>query len=166
MAIEEIKINPKENGGKGIERMYAYLQETKQNVARGETRLHCSCLHQRGRAPSLKRTGRTDKNGDPIFICKRCGKELNLEKLNTDQLRDAVSIVDRAIDIIKILANPDNEKDDKVLKRLVKTQFRLLEIPRHYDAAIKKSSGENGQKNKNRNAGGSSTTIGKSSVGR
>lgn len=164
MAIEEIKISPKENGGKGIERMYTYLQETKQNVARGELRLHCSCLHQRGRSPSLKKTGRNDANGNPIFICKRCGKEVNLQKLDSAALLSAVKTVDQALDIIKILANPENEKDDKLLRRLIKTQFRLAELPKQYDNAIKKTN-DSGNKNKNKSQS-SSTTWGKASVGR
>lgn len=134
--MDEIKIRAGDNGNKGIEKMYGFVQETKQNAAKAETKLHCVCLHQRGKNPALKKTNKTDPNGNPQWICRRCGKTINLQKLEVGDLEKAIATVDRAIDVIKILANPENEKDITTLKKVSKLQFRLTELTKLYQAAV------------------------------
>lgn len=135
--MDEIKIRQGDNSNKGIEKMYNFVQETKQNASRAEAKLHCVCLHQRGKNPALKRTNKTDADGNPEWICRRCGKVVRLQKLDPNELRKAISVVDQAIDVIKLLGNPENEKDIETLKKVSKMQYRLIDLPKLYDAAVR-----------------------------
>lgn len=148
--MEEIKASAISQSGKGIEKMYAYLQDTKQSVQRGESMLQATCLHQRNKQPSLKKTNRSDTQGHPIWICRRCTKDISLQQINLDELDKALKLVDQAIDVIKILSNPDNDKDLATLKKLCKMQYRLPNVKKLYVAATtggnkkKRNNGEGG----------------------
>jgi len=130
--MDEIKANAVSNSGKGVEKMYAYIQETKQQTLKGERKLHCVCLHQKNKQPSLKRTNRSDKDGNPIWVCRRCGGEINLQQMKIEDLENAIAIVSRAIDIIKILSNPANDKDAEFLKKMSKEQYRLEDVKKAF----------------------------------
>lgn len=148
--MEELKMRFQDGySGKGIEKAYGYLQQTRQKVAAGELRLQCQCLHQKNGSATLKRSNQKTKDAEgnevPLWICRRCGKLINLKRLDFGKLDAACDTVDQAIDTIKMLANPSHEPELEALRKMVKAQMRLPMIRKSYTAAVK-----DGKRNTNR----------------
>lgn len=81
------------------------------------------------------------KEGSLHFICRQCEKELNLTKLAEDELKNACSVIDRAIDTIKLQLDPNREDDLLILKKMARTQYRVRgPVQKYYAAALKKNS--------------------------
>ena len=127
---------------KDVEKLYGFLQSYRQKNDTAELKLQCLCPHQRGRAPSLKKTGRVDSEGNVIWACKRCGKPVNLIRIEDQELRNAVDLVSNAIDIIKMTRNLENDKEAKMIDSISKLQFKLARIPKHYEIATRPNKGK------------------------
>lgn len=137
---------------KDVEKLYGFLQSYRQKNDTAEIKLQCLCPHQRGKSPSLKKTGKTDRDGNMIWACKRCGKPVNLIRIEQNELQAAVDLIDSAIDVIKMTRNLDIEKEAKMVDSISKLQFKLVRIPKHYEIATRPNKGKRTTKPQSSNA--------------
>lgn len=122
------------------------LRKQQKEIEKMREENRCSCRHvNKGDFDAVRKQGVSE----PIFICKRCEKELNLRKINEDKLEEALYTIDQAIDVIKIgLGEELNEAEEKIYKRLVKAQYTARNLIKPlYQATLS----SNNKKNKNRN---------------
>lgn len=116
--------------------------------------LKAQCSHTKNGEPDIVPSSDREP-GQLKYICRRCRKELNLRKIDDEEIRKAVNIIDNVIDTIKITLNLDREDEKKILKRLSKTQYRLRnEIIALYGASLKR----------NRSGSGKRSSVGNDSV--
>lgn len=108
-------------------------QSKKFNKYREE--LKAKCTHTRNGELTLV-PSRENGNGNLVYICKQCRKVIRFETLDDARVNNSVADVDRMIDAIKLNANPNNDADAEMLKKLAKTQYYLGKIPSWYKAAI------------------------------
>lgn len=126
----------------------------------------CECLHHiknnptlaRKTIPARKLIDDPDHPGQKIevvdgtkkaYVCDQCTKDINLKQHSLDEIANALKVVDDVIDAIKLAANPDSE-DERVVKQLAKTQYRVRnDIMPLYKASLKKNMGD-GNRNRNR----------------
>lgn len=96
------------------------------------------------------------QNGELKYICRKCKKELDLKKIDEDTLTNACDIIDRAIDVIKLSLDTNREDEEKILRKMAKTQYRVRnDIKKFYAASLKKNRNGSGKNNRNdTNSGG------------
>jgi len=128
-------------------------QNKKFNKYREE--LKAKCTHTRNGELTLVR-GKNSNNGELVYICKQCKKELHFNQMSEAELQEACNKIDSAIDVIKVNANPNNENDVEMLKKMAKTQYRLGEIVAYYKAATSRNNKHrgNGNNHHDNNGGG------------
>lgn len=72
---------------------------------------HCS-------APTRTALSYKDKNGKTVWICKICGEEVDLNRIDDQTLKDAIETVSQACNLIKIMSS-GSEKDQKIVRDIV-----------------------------------------------
>lgn len=133
------------------------IKNIQKTASREMHRLQCKCSHtgEDGRPALFRHNSETSQiTRNPLFVCRICGKYLDIYDISEEELNEAINRVDRMIDIIKIRMNirPDSpEGDIKTFKRLWKTQDFLTADGGFKDLARaarkrnkKKSGGGNG----------------------
>ena len=84
----------------------------------------CRCPHTK-RGDINVTPARNRSQGQLLYICKECEKDVDLTKIPEADLRNACSLVDRAIDTIKISLDMQNPHDQEILKDLAKVQYHV-----------------------------------------
>ena len=135
------------NMKKQVESLNTHEQKLK--VLREQMKSKCPHTDKNGDLDIVPKQNR--QNGELLYICKRCGKELNLKKINEEELRAACELIDRACDVVKLSLDLQREGDQEILKRIGKTQYRARnEIVKLYGASLKKNkNGGRGKHNGN-----------------
>ena len=111
----------------------------------------CDCCHTRsGDLNIVPKQNR--QNGELLYLCKECTKDLNLKKIEENEARSAIDIVDRMCDVIKISLDTSREDEAKMAKKLSKVQYRVRnDLLKLYSASLKKN--RNGGRNNRRDGG-------------
>lgn len=114
-------------------------QERSLRVVREE--MMCDCDHKHRQSGDIDIVPAQNRApGELKYKCKRCQKDLDLKKIQEQELKDACNTIDRAIDVIKMSLDPQREDDAKILKRVSKVQFRVRnDIPKMYAASLQKN---------------------------
>jgi hypothetical protein len=90
-------------------------------------------------------------NGELKYYCKLCQKSIIIANIPENELQDACSLIDRAIDIIKITASTiNNDEDEKMIEKMAKLQYRVRnDLVPTYKASLKKNNNKKDKKNNN-----------------
>lgn len=145
------------------------LDKIKKRVATEEEKLKCQCFHTaKGDLDITK--DKSAPQGQLRYICRRCRKPLNFNKIREEKyiieqkdvgkavhsgmitLLQGIEVVDKSIDVVKITLDPSREDDKRWGQKFAKLQFRLrTEVDPMYKQAIKRNNKGNGR-GKGRNA--------------
>lgn len=104
------------------------LKTIEKTSRREKMRLQCKCPHtdESGKAALFRHQSETSPiTGNPLFVCRVCGKYLDIYEITEQELNTAIDTIDRMTDIIKVRVNirdDSSENDQKVYKRLWKNQ--------------------------------------------
>lgn len=123
-------------------------QVTKQERELGLLRenLKCTCVHTKKGDLTLVRVPEDASK----YRCKQCQKVIKISRLDDKEIQDAIDVLDRMVDTIKLSSDVNREDDAKMVKKLAKFQFRLRnEIMPFYNASIKKNNQGRGKRNNN-----------------
>lgn len=133
------------------------LREQERNLRKLDERNVCDCTHTKPKTGDLSITPARSQ-GKLRYICNECDKDLNLNPINEDALRQACDIIDNAIDAIKITLDMSKEPEQKIHKHVSETQFRVRnEICEMYKSAQKANNRNRGQGNGGRRDNSSSS---------
>lgn len=139
------------------------LEEQRRNLAKLDEKNVCDCLHTKPRTGDISVTPQKGK-GKLRYICNECYKDLDLNLIPMKDLEEACSMIDSAIDAIKITLDPNRESDQKIHDHVSMVQYRVRNEICHYYQAVQKAN------NKNRGNGGgrnqSSSSWGKAEIRR
>lgn len=118
-------------------------------------KVKCECPHtKKGDVSFLPKKNR--EAGKLDYICKECEKEIHLDKISEEDLRRSCTIIDNAIDTIKIVLNTDKDEDKKLLEEFAQLQFDVRnKVVKAYGAAISQSGQRKSNNNNRSNDGGS-----------
>lgn len=129
---------------KNIKKETEAVDKQEKQLALLREHLKARCSHTKNGEPDIVPSANKEP-GQLNYICRRCRKELSLKKLTDEEIKNAVGVIDRAIDTIKLTLNLEREDEQKILKKVAKTQYRLRnEVLALYGASLKR----------NRNGGG------------
>lgn len=127
------------------------IDKQEKALARMKEEIKANCEHTKNGDLQLV-PGNKQSDGELVYICKKCRKVIRLTKISEEELTRACDIIDSACDIIKISLDLNREDDQKVSKRIAKTQFRVRnEIAALYGASLKKGKRSGGGHNNNNN---------------
>jgi hypothetical protein len=147
------------NPGKRRKMLDSIHNEWKKNVEKNM----CDCLHTHkgdlNIVPSPKK-----KNGLLIYTCRACTKELHLNVIDEADQDQALNIVDRMCDIIKMSLDQEKPKDQKIAEKISETQFRVRNQLKSYYAAALQKNGSGGRNKKNNNRRDQDSTWEKATI--
>lgn len=138
---------------KNVKKKKSIIREQRQQLEKLDEQTICSCPHtERG---DLNVTpARNRSQGQLLYICKGCEKEVDFTKIPEDELRKACNTIDRACDTIKISLDMQNPHDQELLKEIAKTQYRVRnQIATLYGKSLSKQ-GTNRRRNRENRGGG------------
>lgn len=128
------------------------IEEAQRDLEKKKRQLAIKCNH---------RTKHGEFNfspeGSTIVKCNSCKDEFDIARIKKDTLEESVQVIHSAIQQIRMLSNP--EEDKHVIKSLGDLDYNLRSIPdiyRRVDEVHGKNKGKNKNKNKNKNRGGNS----------
>lgn len=114
----------------------------------------CQCPHRsKEGAYSLV----VNRNGDKHYthVCTQCNKPVHINKYTEEETNKALKIVDDMCDLVKMMTKPSNEADDKLFRRMAKTQMTVRgTLPAAYKACLSTSANAN-----KKNKGSSATSV-------
>ncbi len=131
------------------------IRDVSKQLSKEKVKLVCNCPHQQNGQFKLKPINKKDEDGNPIYICTECGKEINLKNITPEELNSAIDTLDRVADTIKMLLNLEDKGDQQLYKRYAKMQFRLL-----YEVSDQLTAAKNRGKSKKKKGGKSNTGDG------
>jgi len=109
----------------------------------------CDCVHTRKGELEI-RPSEKKKAGELLYVCRLCKKDLCLNKIEEVDLDQAITIIDRAIDTIKMHLDLDKAKDAAIAERMAECQFRVRnQVKKAYMATLK-NGGRKGTKGNGR----------------
>lgn len=77
------------------------------------------------------------------YICKQCQKEVNIQSIPVETLRQAIAVLDDACDVIKMKTVWNKDEDAKMGIKISKFQYRLRTlIERAYTTAVSKNTND------------------------
>lgn len=135
--------NDMKQSNKRIKDRMAEIQKRRASLNVAEEENLCRCNHKSHNGTDLTRNGQTGE-----YICRKCHKPIDFKKKPSDQqLQEALDLVDTVCDYIKISLDSNNEKDNEMLKKIAKYQFRT----RNMIMQVWKAVGKKASKRSNRN---------------
>ena len=117
-------------------------QKLKRSMEKRDLWLQCQCPHY----PSMLHMVQT-KNGERLYKCK-CGKLVNMSKIDKDKADEAFSTILQIIDQLKIASKPGT--DDKIVDQLATLAYNLHGLEKTYNDFMNIT---NRQRNKKRDYG-------------
>lgn len=150
--------NKKKNSGKSSKMIRNDMQDIR-NIERITTkeklRLRCKCQHvdEQFKPAVFRADGqKSDVTGHPLFVCRLCGAYLDLQEITEDDLNNAMDVMCRASEVIKLRLRPDKSEGDRSsLKKVwkfeyfMKSQFAdLFKSARHRQNSRRSNSGGDG----------------------
>lgn len=86
----------------------------------------CDCTHTtQNYGLDVRLNKEKRKSGQLVCTCRKCLKDLYLNHIPEQMLVDAINVVDRAFDSIKINLKLDNRKEKRILGWVSEFQYRL-----------------------------------------
>lgn len=107
-----------ERSEKGITRESEKNQRLKRTLQKHETWVRCQCPHSTNMLRPIE-----SKNGERLYQCK-CGKIVNMSRIEIPDAEKAFKIIDNTIDQLKIAAKPGT--DDDIMDHLAAMQYNLI----------------------------------------
>lgn len=136
-------------GKKDFKKRKKLIEEQKRDLNKADEKNKCSCYHCADNGDLDIQPLKDRKEGELKFVCKRCGKILDFNRIEAVDLETSSNTIDNAIDIIKTQLNPRNEKESDIIGKLAEFQFFVRnQVSPLYENSLKKNSG--GNRNKNR----------------
>lgn len=131
----------RQNTGKRSKMLDTIYKDWKTNVEKNQ----CDCAHTRKGELEI-RPSEKKRDGLLLYVCRLCKKDLCLNKIEEADLDQAIAIVDRAIDTIKMHLDLDKPKDAAIAERMAECQFRVRnQLKKAYQASL--SNGRKGGRN-------------------
>ena len=118
----------RQNTGKRSKMLHTIYKDWKTNVEKNQ----CDCVHTRKGELEI-RPSEKKRDGLLLYVCRLCEKDLCLNKIEESDLDQAIAIIDRAIDTIKMHLDLDKAKDAAIAERMAECQFRIrnqVPVPR------------------------------------
>lgn len=134
----------RQNTGKRSKMLHTIYKDWKTNVEKNQ----CDCVHTRKGELEIRPS---EKKRDSLlmYVCRLCEKDLCLNKIEEHDLDQAITIIDRAIDTIKMHLDMEKAKDAAIAERLAECQFRVRnQVKKAYMATL-----SNARKGKGGNRG-------------
>jgi hypothetical protein len=151
--------------GNSIKKQTEEMLKARKKMDRVAEQFKADCSHVSNGEPAFIPSNEPRREGELAYVCKNCHKRIVISKISEEDITKACDIIDRAIDTIKITANPNSEDTEKLLERLSKVQFRVRnEIVPAYMASLKKNT--IGRRNDNRSVDESNSAWGKPVINR
>lgn len=123
----------RQNTGKRSKMLHTIYNDWKTNVEKNQ----CDCVHTRKGELEI-RPSEKKRDGLLLYVCRLCEKDLCLNKIEEADLDQAIAIVDRAIDTIKMHLDLDRPKDAAIAERMAECQFRVRnQLKKAYQATLK-----------------------------
>jgi len=95
---------------------------------------YCDCTHRDSSGNfTLCKTGKKNAKGQAIWKCTDCGHDVDLSKVELDDLKTAAEMFKIACDAIKMSARPE---DEVILSRAKKFQLSIPQIVADYEAVL------------------------------
>lgn len=138
---------------KNVKKRRALITEQRSALSKMDEKNKCGCSHtKRGDIDVVPAQNRSQ--GQLLYICKECDKDLDFTKIPEATLRESCNNVDRAIDTIKISLDLNNPHDQEILEELAKVQYRIRnQIVPLYGKALSKQ-GTNKRRNRDNSGSG------------
>lgn len=131
----------KQNTGKRSKMLHTIYNDWKTNVEKNQ----CDCVHTRKGELEI-RPSEKKRDGQLLYVCRLCEKDLCLNKISEPELDNAIQIIDRAIDTIKMNLNLEKQRDVAIAERMAECQYRVRNnVKKAYLATLKNTrNGERG----------------------
>ena len=101
------------------------INNQQKELSKQKEKVQCSCQHKKDGQATLVRK----KGGNPFeWVCYQCEKLVNLKRIEEDDLQNAISILDAAIDIAKFSCRENSSVDNNFQGKLAKTQYRIRNV--------------------------------------
>ena len=108
------------------------VRDNRKAMDRAELEIQCSCIHKDANGAFAlipqqgKNVERSKYTGAPYYICRLCGKKIDISRISDEDIERAIDVIDRQMDISKMALNLDIEKVGKMKKTLGKLQYKVL----------------------------------------
>ena len=122
----------RQNTGKRSKILHTIYNDWKTNVEKNQ----CDFVHTRKGELEI-RPSEKKRDGLLLYVCRLCEKDLCLNEIEESDLEQAIAIIDRAIDTIKMHLDLDKAKDAAIAERMAECQFRIRnQVKKAYMATL------------------------------
>lgn len=140
-----------------IKKRYEEINHQHRELNKAGEENQTRCTHTRAGNLTLISARGKGNNGELVYVCKKCGKEVRLTALDDATVSNALKVVDQMIDSIKMSANENNEHDAEMIKKLAKVQYITRnKLATYYKASTTKNNRHGGKRNDSNYNGGDS----------
>lgn len=105
------------------------IRNVEKVTAKEKLKIRCQCQHvdEAGKAVLFKsEKEKSPYTNAPLFVCRICGQYIDISEITEEKLDEAMDVIARAGDIIKMRLRPEqNEEDEKNLKRTAKIIYDM-----------------------------------------
>lgn len=135
---------------KEVKKRVKFNRATANKIEKSDVQTACSCPHQNNGHFTITPAGKKDADGNMLYQCTTCMKIINITAPAEDKVKDAIAMLDRSCDVIKMLSNMNNPKDEKIYRKVSKLQYKLTKfMDYYYGAKLNSKNKKGGSKNKN-----------------
>ena len=147
------KKNVKDKTASTIKNNMSDIRNVEFIAAKEKTKLRCKCPHvdENGKTMLFRSGNETSEySNNPLFVCRLCGAYLDIGELTEEDVNEAIDVIIRASEIIKMRLRPSTSEDDATNFKAVWKMMYFLKGGKFLDlfkAARRRNKKRNGGSN-------------------
>lgn len=137
------------DSNKAIAKYSAELNEAEKSISHRRLRAKALCTHTK--EPTVPDLTPRREGNKMTWVCRTCGKVVNLTRISDEDLKAAIETVDQACDMIKLMSQ-GKESDQKLVESVIADiQLKInAYLFNAYKSALNTSQKKGGDRNGNR----------------